>query len=111
MFAPLGRDPYLRLIARIEALCQLYWIGGTALGLLLGQIIPPALTGFEFALTALFIILAQSHSYYRERRPAQAYGLIAILIALATVSDRNVLATAIAILLALLCLTPRKTIA
>ena len=30
---------------------------------------------------------------------------------LATVSDRNVLATAIAILLALLCLTPRKTIA
>ena len=111
LIAPMGRDTDPRLIARIEALCQLYWIGGTALGLLLGQIIPPALTGFEFALTALFIILAQSHSYYRERRPAQAYGLIAILIALATVSDRNVLATAIAILLALLCLTPRKTIA
>ena len=111
LIAPMGRDTDPRLIARIEALCQLYWIGGTALGLLLGQIIPPALTGFEFALTALFLILAQSHSYYRERRPAQAYGLIAILIALATVSDRNVLATAIAILLALLCLTPRKTIA
>ena len=111
LIAPMGRDTDPRLIARIEALCQLYWIGGTALGLLLGQIIPPTLTGFEFALTALFIILAQSHSYYRERRPAQAYGLIAILIALATVSDRNVLAAAIAILLALLCLTPRKTIA
>ena len=111
LIAPMGRDTDPRLIARIEALCQLYWIGGTALGLLLGQIIPPALTGFEFALTALFIILAQSHSYYRERRPAQAYGLIAILIALATVSDRNVLATAITILLALLCLSPRKTAA
>jgi len=111
LIAPMGRDTDPRLITRIEALCQLYWISGTALGLLLGQIIPPALTGFEFALTALFLILAQSHSYYRERRPAQAYGLITILIALATVSERNVLATAIAILLALLCLSPRKTAA
>ena len=108
LIAPMSRDTDPRLIARIEALCQLYWVGGTALGLLLGQIIPPSLTGFEFALTALFLILAQSHSYYRERRPAQIYGCIAILIALVTVSDRNTLATAIAILLALLCFSPRK---
>ena len=106
LISQLGDEATPQLITRIELLAQLYWVSGTAIGLLLGQIIPPQIVGFEFALTALFLILAQNHSYHRERHRVQLYGCIATLIALATVSDRNVLAVAIAILLVCLCLAP-----
>lgn len=106
LISQLGDEATPQLITRIELLAQLYWVGGTAIGLLLGQIIPPQIIGFEFALTALFLILTQNHCYHRERHRVQLYGLVATLIALATVSDRNVLAVAIAILLVFLCLAP-----
>ena len=106
LISQLGDEATPQLITRIELLAHTYWVSSTAIGLLLGQIIPPQIVGFEFALTALFLILAQNHCYHRERHRVQLNGLVATLIALATVSDRNVLAVAIAILLVFLCIAP-----
>ncbi|MCD0451574.1 AzlC family ABC transporter permease [Actinocorallia sp. API 0066] len=41
----------------MQALCQLYWVAGATLGALAGGLVPAALHGLEFALTALFVVL------------------------------------------------------
>ena len=41
----------------IAALDQSYWVFGSILGTLIGSVIPFSLTGVDFALTALFIVL------------------------------------------------------
>jgi 4-azaleucine resistance transporter AzlC len=42
----------------VSALNQLYWVSGTALGALAGSLIPGRVEGLDFALNALFIVLA-----------------------------------------------------
>ena len=42
----------------VSALNQLYWVSGTALGALAGSLIPGRVQGLDFALNALFIVLA-----------------------------------------------------
>ncbi|GAB3080285.1 AzlC family ABC transporter permease [Corynebacterium aquatimens] len=45
-------------LVTIHALCQLMWVIPGIVGALIGEIIPPDITGMEFALTALFVVLA-----------------------------------------------------
>lgn len=102
-----------REILLIQALCHAYWLSGTVLGLVLGALLPPAVIGFDFALAALFVVLAQHHYYRRERRPFLLLGAIAIALALALVhlgwlNARQTLAVAIAALLVMLFVMPRK---
>jgi 4-azaleucine resistance transporter AzlC len=47
-----------RLYVAISLLDQLYWVAGTLIGALLGTAVPVAITGIEFSLTALFVVLA-----------------------------------------------------
>lgn len=42
----------------ITIVCQLAWVGAGIVGALAGAVIPPNLEGFDFALTALFAVLA-----------------------------------------------------
>ncbi|WP_417286252.1 AzlC family ABC transporter permease [Cobetia marina] len=58
-----------RLMLRITALNQLWWVLGTALGLAAGQLTFDS-SGIEFALTALFVVLGIEQWYaLRERWP------------------------------------------
>ena len=41
----------------VSALDQLYWVGGSAIGALIGAMIPFDMTGVDFALTSLFAVL------------------------------------------------------
>lgn len=102
-----------RLITQVLLLCHSYWILGTLLGVIAAWLIPPQIIGFDFALAALFTVLAQNHFYYPERRPALALGFIGIIAALLAVhwggmSSRQTLALAIGILLLLLLILPRR---
>lgn len=45
-------------IVAIQLFCQSAWVGGGIIGALAGQIIPSDLKGLEFALVALFVVLA-----------------------------------------------------
>ena len=107
--------PDYRAIVLLQALCQVYWLVGTVIGLGLGALIPPQVVGFDFALAALFVILAQHHYYRRERRPLLLLGALAIAAALVLVrlqwlDGRQALAVAIAMLLMLLFFVPRQSI-
>lgn len=54
---PADVDPEAYYLA-VSALDQLYWVMGSVLGVLLGQILPWDLTGIDFAMTALFVVIA-----------------------------------------------------
>ena len=41
----------------IALLDQLYWIAGSAIGALLGSVLPIDTTGIDFAMTALFVVI------------------------------------------------------
>ena len=41
----------------VSALDQLYWVVGSVFGVLLGQLLPWDLTGIDFAMTALFVVI------------------------------------------------------
>ncbi|WP_288747727.1 AzlC family ABC transporter permease [uncultured Corynebacterium sp.] len=45
-------------IVSIQIFCQILWVGGGIVGALAGQVIPSSVEGMEFALVALFVVLA-----------------------------------------------------
>lgn len=47
-----------RRILWLQAFMHLYWAGSATMGALLGSLIPDSVTGLDFALTALFTVLA-----------------------------------------------------
>ncbi|WP_237773393.1 AzlC family ABC transporter permease [Streptomyces luteocolor] len=53
-----GRSWPGRRILWVQGLLHLYWAGSAVAGALLGSLIPESVTGLDFALTALFAVLA-----------------------------------------------------
>ena len=47
-----------RRILWLQLFMHLYWVGSATAGALLGSLIPDSVTGLDFALTALFTVLA-----------------------------------------------------
>lgn len=65
----------------LQAFLQIYWVGGATAGALAGAFVPRRVTGLDFALTALFAVLALDA--VRERRGDLPTPLLALLSALA----------------------------
>nr|WP_269856117.1 AzlC family ABC transporter permease [Streptomyces sp. RPT161] len=65
----------------LQAYMHLYWVGGGTAGALLGSLIPDSVTGLDFALTALFAVLALEA--IRDRRGDLPTPVLALLGALA----------------------------
>ena len=55
---PTHDRPTGRRILTIQIFCQALWVGGGIVGALAGQVIPSTVQGMEFALVALFVVLA-----------------------------------------------------
>ncbi|MEV7866330.1 AzlC family ABC transporter permease [Streptomyces sp. NPDC088124] len=70
-----------RRILWLQAYMHLYWAAGATAGGLLGSLIPTSVTGLDFALTALFAVLALDA--IRERRGDLPTPVLALLSALA----------------------------
>jgi 4-azaleucine resistance transporter AzlC len=70
-----------RRIVCLQLFLQSYWVGGATAGALLGSLVPAGVTGLDFALTALFAVLALDA--VRERRGDLATPGLALLCALA----------------------------
>ncbi|MFG2222264.1 AzlC family ABC transporter permease [Streptomyces sp. NPDC048644] len=70
-----------RRIVWLQALCQVYWVAGGTAGALFGALVPARLEGLDFALTALFAVLAVDA--YRARRdiPTPVLALVCALAA------------------------------
>jgi 4-azaleucine resistance transporter AzlC len=65
----------------LQAYLQLYWVGGATVGALAGSLVPARIQGLDFALTALFAVLALDA--VRDRRDDLATPALALLSALA----------------------------
>ncbi|WP_428986316.1 AzlC family ABC transporter permease [Streptomyces camelliae] len=70
-----------RRILWLQLFMQLYWAGGATAGALLGSLVPDGVKGLDFALTALFTVLALEA--VRERREDLPTPVLALLSALA----------------------------
>lgn len=71
-----------KFLFAIAALDQSYWIIGSGIGALLGNIIPFDATGIDFAMTALFVVIMVEQWMEKKNRPSVVIGLICALICL-----------------------------
>lgn len=86
----------------ISLLDYLYWITGTALGGLAGNLITFDTTGLDFALTALFVVLFLEQWKKPENRPAGVIGILCAAVSLAVFRADNMVIPAMALVLAVL---------
>ena len=86
----------------LSLLDYLYWITGTALGGLAGNLITFDTTGLDFALTALFVVLFLEQWKKPENRPAGVMGILCAAASLAVFGADNMVIPAMALVLAVL---------
>lgn len=86
----------------ISLLDYLYWITGTALGGLAGNLITFDTTGLDFALTALFVVLFLEQWKRAENRPAGIIGILCAAVSLAVFQADNMVIPAMVLVLAVL---------
>jgi 4-azaleucine resistance transporter AzlC len=70
-----------RRIVLIQVFSHGWWVLGSTLGAAASVALPDGISGLDFALTALFVVLAQEHAYRRENTPAMVMGAGAALLA------------------------------
>ncbi|WP_258087305.1 AzlC family ABC transporter permease [Xenorhabdus bovienii] len=63
-------------ITLLQIISHLWWVGAACVGAFLGTLIPPEITGFEFALTAMFITLAIDAIKYNTENKLIIYAII-----------------------------------
>ncbi|MBP2705869.1 AzlC family ABC transporter permease [Microbispora sp. RL4-1S] len=100
-----------RRITYIQLLSHAYWTGSCTLGALAAYALPAGLKGLDFALTALFVVLAQESIYRQRNLLSVVMGLSASLITAPLMRD-NFLAMAIGIFFVMLIvsyLTQRRS--
>jgi 4-azaleucine resistance transporter AzlC len=68
-----------RRIVALQLYLHAYWVAGATIGALLGTRIPAGITGFDFALTAMFVVLALE-ALRRDDLPTPLLALAAALI-------------------------------
>ncbi|WP_457605384.1 AzlC family ABC transporter permease [Nitratifractor sp.] len=95
-------DPRLKrrwVLFYLAALNQSYWVGGTVAGVLFGSTVHFDTRGIDFALTALFVVLAMEQ--YKAKRKLLPFllGAGASLIAMVSVPADRMLITAIVLAL------------
>jgi 4-azaleucine resistance transporter AzlC len=65
----------------LQAFVHMFWVGSVTLGALGGTLIPPGVAGLEFAVTALFVVLAIDAFRARRDVPAAIVAVACALIA------------------------------
>ncbi|MER7584385.1 AzlC family ABC transporter permease [Kitasatospora sp. NPDC097691] len=69
-------------ILSLQLIFQLYWVVGATAGALLGSLIPERVTGLDFAMTALFAVLAlEAVAERRDDLPTPLLALLSVLVA------------------------------
>lgn len=93
-------DKFLFAIALLD---QSYWVLGSGLGALLGNILPLDATGIDFAMTALFVVIMVEQWMEKKNRASVAIGLgCALLCLLLFGAERFLLPTMVGIMAILL---------
>jgi len=105
--APQGIDPH-DFYFTIALLNHSYWIAGSVLGSVVGQLLGFDTTGVDFAMTALFIVIAVSQwRAYSRHLPALLGGAVT-LVSLLLVGKENMLLPALGVIVLVLVLARPK---
>lgn len=107
MEPPEDTDPTLFYFA-MSFLTWLYWVAFSMLGGLLGGLITFDITGIDFALTALFVVLFIEQVVKKENCAPGAAGLVCAVAGLAVFGADNMVIPAMVLTLAVLLLGRRK---
>ena len=86
----------------VSLLNYIYWVGGSAVGGLLGELLRFDTTGLDFALTALFVVLFLEQVKKRENRAAGAIGIACAAVSLAVFGAERLVIPAMVLILAAL---------
>jgi 4-azaleucine resistance transporter AzlC len=76
-------------ITLLQIISHCWWVGGALVGALLGLIIPSEITGFEFSLTTMFVIL--SIDAFRESREIRLIKFVIISALLGVFVDKYIM--------------------
>ena len=85
------------VMVRVALYDQLYWMAGSVVGALLASSLPFDLTGIDFSMTALFIVICVERAKERGSRAAMAVGAACALVSLALLGPERFLAPALAV--------------
>ena len=98
---------YHRYCLLVSVLDHCYWIAGSVLGSLLGNILPISFEGVDFALTALFVtIFVEQWLSTKDHRPA-LIGVMSTFVCLLLFGSQIFLIPSMALIAGLLLLLPR----
>ena len=101
--APVGVNPKDFYFA-IALLDHAYWILGSVIGAVAGALLPIDTTGIDFAMTALFVVIAVDQwKAYKKHLPA-LLGAAVTLVSLTVVGADNMLLPALAVIVGVLLL-------
>ena len=101
--APEGVDPR-KFYFSIAVLDHLYWIAGSVIGAVAGAVLPIDTTGVDFAMTALFVVIAvEQWESVKQHLPA-LLGFGVTLVSLLIVGAENMLPPALVVMVGLLLL-------
>ena len=104
--APQGVS-YHRYCLLVSLLDHCYWVAGSAIGSLLGNILPIHFEGIDFALTALFVtVFVEQWLSTKEHRPA-LIGVMSTLVCLLLFGSQLFLIPSMALIAGFLLLLPR----
>ncbi len=102
-------DPSLDYCFAVSLADQLYWLIGTALGSVLGQVLPINTEGIDFALTALFLVVfTEQWLNAKEHFPALAGLAASVGCLLVFGADSFLIPSMVLILLVLLLIKPKE---
>ena len=90
------------VMIRVALYDQLYWVTGSVVGAILAEQLPFDLTGIDFSMTALFIVICVERMLSREARLPALLGGACALASLMLLGPDRFLAPALAITAALL---------
>ncbi|MGW8378469.1 AzlC family ABC transporter permease [Streptomyces sp. ODS28] len=82
----------------MQLFCHVYWVAGAVAGALLGGLIPDSVVGLDFALTALFVVLAIDGIKAGRDVPTPILALLSSLVSL-VLAPSQMLVTAMALFL------------
>ena len=104
---PVGVDPR-NFYFSIALLDQSYWILGSVIGAVAGALLPIDTTGIDFAMTALFVVIAVDQwSAYKRHLPA-LLGAGVTLLSLFLVGAENMLLPALGVIVLVLLLLRQR---
>ena len=99
--APIGVDPR-NFYFSVALLDHLYWIAGSVIGSVAGALLGINTQGIEFAMTALFIVIAVDQWKAYPRHLPAILGAVSTLVCLKLVGKDNMLLPALAVIVAVL---------